>query len=612
MFIVDYFKQKMLSSKTPQLKKHHEEYLLRQIQKILKEEHSKILEQFIKIDITDLNINLFTNSVKDYEQNQEVKNKIAQFDVFKESNLPKTTFLLNELEEKYQKTQQDSQIQLQFEKITQFEFNKKNILFHHKNQLIQKNDQFDLSLHSFLFQEDKFLQDDDFPQENFVLDPSKTFQQKIYQKDLKFLESQEHNLIDDTQQDVIVQKNHELDFFLNLEEEKNFLENLKMQKLNEEKTQQINKYGRNNRNQKISQEIVKLQQEQSEKNDFSQKSNWVYVYNLRYNIYETPLYTQSILEFIKKTFGEIEEIKFYNYSDFFELKQQEEKDPNQLFEEVEEYMKNLKGKKIKKEEEKIENSNEINEDKLNKMLLKTQKILKNIEVVNNKKLNRSYAMIKFKKNEDKNKCLLPDVRVFGVYNMMETMYFDDADYKHSVLINNIPWGTSVENFVNKINVFLKQKGKKNIKILQDESIQDDVITKYFLIIKLNSLQESMELVEIVGKGEFFINNHKIQCNHCYGSLKQLTQNQFSEVTDIYVDKEKNLKDQQNNAKIFELWNAYKKHINSKKDEEKIDDLSVEINDEELNLIKEQEQFGKFEFLNEMDDEVSLNTNQYKL
>jgi hypothetical protein len=63
------------------------------------------------------------------------------------------------------------------------------------------------------------------------------------------------------------------------------------------------------------------------------------------------------------------------------------------------------------------------------MLIKTSKILKNIEAANNKKLNRSYALVNFKNKESKIKCLKPDVRVFGVYNTMENMYFDNADYK---------------------------------------------------------------------------------------------------------------------------------------------------------------------------------------
>lgn len=50
-----------------------------------------------------------------------------------------------------------------------------------------------------------------------------------------------------------------------------------------------------------------------------EKSNWVYMYHLPYDLNEVPNYTTYIKKFVESSFGEIEEINFFNYRDFFEI-----------------------------------------------------------------------------------------------------------------------------------------------------------------------------------------------------------------------------------------------------------------------------------------------------
>lgn len=77
-----------------------------------------------------------------------------------------------------------------------------------------------------------------------------------------------------------------------------------------------------------------------------------------------------------------------------------------------------------------------------------------------KKFNKSYCLVEFEEYSAKLLALGPDSRLFGfcLKNHMITM--DDADYKKSVLINNLYWGSDLSQIVKQINsIFYKAKRK---------------------------------------------------------------------------------------------------------------------------------------------------------
>ena len=82
---------------------------------------------------------------------------------------------------------------------------------------------------------------------------------------------------------------------------------------------------------------------------------------------------------------------------------------------------------------------------------KTEKILNNIYEKSSKKLDRSYALIEFADYETKQKALIPELRVFGVKIEKNMCITDDADYKLTLICNNVHWGASLEKFCEKIN-----------------------------------------------------------------------------------------------------------------------------------------------------------------
>jgi hypothetical protein len=60
-----------------------------------------------------------------------------------------------------------------------------------------------------------------------------------------------------------------------------------------------------------------------------------------------------------------------------------------------------------------------------------------------KKLNRSYALIEFENYEAKVKALSTDFRVFGILLDDTICNIEDADYKLTLICNNIHWGSSL-------------------------------------------------------------------------------------------------------------------------------------------------------------------------
>lgn len=60
-------------------------------------------------------------------------------------------------------------------------------------------------------------------------------------------------------------------------------------------------------------------------------TNWVYMFHLPYNLDEIPSYRTYIKGFVETIFGEIDEIHFFNYKEFFEVgKTKNNSDPTEL------------------------------------------------------------------------------------------------------------------------------------------------------------------------------------------------------------------------------------------------------------------------------------------
>ena len=79
-----------------------------------------------------------------------------------------------------------------------------------------------------------------------------------------------------------------------------------------------------------------------------------------------------------------------------------------------------------------------------------------------KKFDKSYALVEFEDFESKMRALRTETRVFGFYLLGNLCPIEDADYKRSLVLYNIPYGTSCQE----IGLFLDEhlsrlEGKEN-------------------------------------------------------------------------------------------------------------------------------------------------------
>ncbi|EAR94361.1 hypothetical protein TTHERM_00046950 (macronuclear) [Tetrahymena thermophila SB210] len=440
--------------------------------------------------------------------------------------------------------------------------------------------------------------------ENLMLEPTVYSQQKIMQIGRQFESQFDNNLslIDDieneqsmsnssnlplvsNQASAINIKLQEKDFYelLNLESERAAITTKKINRIHNNKMVLKSAFEVNVQQ---SDEVILLKQEKNLIPKKFEKSNWVYLYNLPYDLNEVPNYTTYLKKFIESSFGEIEDMNFFNYREFFEIERVKGKeDPihrNLRDSLQEQYIQtnvtsnspsSPNGEKTKRKSTKtginalnddellehIYQNNQINPDFCNKTLKRTEKILEKIQNKREKKFNRSYAMIKFKTYEQKEKVLSQDIRLFGIQNFNEMFYFDDADYKRTLIITKIPWGIKIEYLINKINQQLNKCGLKHVKISTENINLSKILTNYYLMVKMNDFNDSLDVVNAFKKHEFFIENYRLACHHSHGSLKQGPQG-FYEIVDTYSSVYKQeLLERVQERKVFEIWNIYKEN-----------------------------------------------------
>ncbi|KAL4511874.1 hypothetical protein ABPG72_012719 [Tetrahymena utriculariae] len=523
-----------------------------------------------------------------------------------------------------------------FQKVTMYEYEKhgsiKNLdskLFEHlnvnenKNSAQQKYDIFknysiQTNCNSSLLEEEQETSLNNLPEnsqnsnqnlsfsESLMLEPTVYSQKKIMQIGRQFESQFDNNLslIDDieneqsmsnssnlplisNQASAINIKLQEKDFYelLNLESERAAITTKKINRIHNNKMVLKSAFEFNVQQ---SDEIILLKQEKNLIPKKFEKSNWVYLYNLPYDLNEVPNYTTYLKKFIEISFGEIDDINFFNYRDFFEIERVKGKeDPinrNLRDSLQEQYIStnittnslsssSSSSDKTKKKSTKIGinqlnddellehiyQNNQINPDFCNKTLKRTEKILEKISNKREKKFNRSYAMIKFKTYEQKEKILSQDIRLFGIQNFNEMFYFDDADYKRTLIITKIPWGIKIDYLINKINQQLSKCGLKHVKISTENINLSKVLTNYYLMVKMNDFNDSLDVVNAFKKHEFQIENYRLACHHSHGSLKQGPQGYY-EIVDTYSSVYKQeLLERVQERKVFEIWNIYKEN-----------------------------------------------------
>lgn len=312
-------------------------------------------------------------------------------------------------------------------------------------------------------------------------------------------------------------------------------------------------------------------------------TDWVYVYGLPYelpNVDDTRTEMDSALSRISG-YQTISEVKLYQYKDFIDIN--EEKMSIEVPEGFEKYFDPIALKKSRMLEKngyqnvKLEGSDEFeapdyitnntpinmmyNTDdhkrhKANETIKQAKKLFNNseniigsIEEGRRKKLDKSYALVKLDSKESKQKLIRPDLRAFGVMVNNNLCKVEDADYKISLSLYNLPYGISVKEVCDFLNEKIEYKiaaiknqdeeNKCGIDYIPDEVILETnrndlrkLLIKFSLVLRLKNLETAIFLMDNLNGIEF--NERPIKLNLMFGSLKS-----FGEVFYETVDNETN-------------------------------------------------------------------------
>lgn len=310
-------------------------------------------------------------------------------------------------------------------------------------------------------------------------------------------------------------------------------------------------------------------------------SNWVYLGGLPYDFIEEEVEQEIRNKCLQ--FGGIKDIIMFKYIDYVSF--EEKKNTKNIPQDLEkyfnvfdrkndtktlnydhssyypnEYVSLSSGLPINNEQSAtLPNSNiECNKVTIKEgveLLKKSNILIKNFKSSKIKKMNKSYCFINFKDESAKNDCLNDDLRVFGMEISGNLCIFDNADYKRSLKIYNIPFGIQLKELIDTINSLLSEEG---IKIECNENL---IITKNYILLKCESLYQSLLIYDILNDQEVL--NRKIKVNHLFGNLKK----NYSNYSEIFESKSfNNIKNKMETLRFQKYSNIldnniYEKFIN---------------------------------------------------
>lgn len=129
------------------------------------------------------------------------------------------------------------------------------------------------------------------------------------------------------------------------------------------------------------------------------------------------------------------------------------------------------------------------------------------------KFNNSVAFVRFKKHEDKTSVLNDDVRLFGLYIKNKCYRLENAEFKRTLKINNVPFGVAVGQIIDKINSELH---KNNLPVFDVPiNYQKQMITGQTFYLTFSSFETSLLSMIVINQMELW--GWKVKAMHLEGN-----------------------------------------------------------------------------------------------
>lgn len=163
------------------------------------------------------------------------------------------------------------------------------------------------------------------------------------------------------------------------------------------------------------------------------------------------------------------------------------------------------------------------------MFKASSKIFSTIELAQWNRLRKSYAIIEVKDWETKQKFLSTDLRVFGILISGNQCIVEDADFKRSLILANIPYGEDMIAFVDAINQALQPSG---IMIAKPKE-KSFLMTRTRAILRLNNFQKVFECQKILH--DSVMGQQQLKAHILHSNLKCFN-GKYSEFLDFSEEK----------------------------------------------------------------------------
>jgi len=294
-------------------------------------------------------------------------------------------------------------------------------------------------------------------------------------------------------------------------------------------------------------EVVYVTQKGFEKKQI-QKTNWVYLYGLPYEIADENEMKNKIAQHLLPSVGKIKNIKLYSFKNYLDLSEKEKKVamyPNldAIFDPINAFSEKLGFESIDYEGESFQTlplnteegssngliTNKKEREKIDFRLRVTKKILASLKAKANLRLDKSYALIELENEEAKKKALVPDLRIFGMHIDGRMCMVDDADHKLTINCYNVHWGSTLKSFTTYINKIFEDNNLLDLRVEIPPQFENKILTKFYVLLRFNSFYNTIRAMQVLENTIF--EKRPLKAHHLYGSLK-LIRNEYSESIDM--------------------------------------------------------------------------------
>ncbi|KRX01098.1 hypothetical protein PPERSA_12378 [Pseudocohnilembus persalinus] len=338
-------------------------------------------------------------------------------------------------------------------------------------------------------------------------------------------------------------------------------------------------------------------------------SNFVYACGFQYTP-EADLADQ-IKKTLSKQYGEVLSVQVFAYRDFMpafgdSIEKREKKLAQLELQDLEETLSS--GKKTKSKKKAVFSKIvEVKESEQTREERQTQNIMKKIEEQKAKYHNRSYAIIELKNHEAKKELLSDDVRVFGIrIGNNNNVKFEDAEYKISILVRNIPYQISIADFKQFFNALCDENDCESLRLEYSEGDKSNKITKEYIILRFKSLQDSLQAMKLIHGQKF--EKQILRSNHYYGSL--IPEDPYKKHEETYEFDD----DNENILQYRENFESHNKKFLLKKVKAQNDNIYKQISDDYLSkqqysFLKQNDSRGltRYDDNNNQNKQISNNT-----